>query len=291
MTVAAAVVNYNAGPLLAACLASLQTEGVDPIVVADNGSTDGSIEAVEGSGAVIVRTGANLGYGAGANRAVAAMAGDTGFILVCNPDLVLHPGAVKVLVAALEADPSLGIVGPRLRNRDGTLYPSARTFPALGDAIGHAFLGVIRPDNPFSRRYKLLDWDHETARAVDWVSGACFLVRRAAWDDLAGFDEAFFMYMEDVDLCWRAWHHGWRVAYEPAAEVTHVQGVSTDQRAYSMIVAHHRSLLLFAARTSRGPGRLLLPVTAVGLVVRAALACAHKWRSGRRRRVDRPAVR
>jgi N-acetylglucosaminyl-diphospho-decaprenol L-rhamnosyltransferase len=159
------------------------------------------------------------------------------------------------------------------------------------DAIGHAFLGVINPDNRFSSRYKLLAWDHETARRVDWVSGACFLARRQTWEEVQGFDESFFMYMEDVDLCWRARQHGWQVSYEPGAEVTHVQGVSTDQRAYSMIVAHHRSMLKFAVRTSKGAGRLLLPVTAVGLVVRAALACGHKWRAGRGRRGDRPGVR
>lgn len=284
MSVGAAVVNYNAGEHLAACVTSLHAEGADPIVVVDNGSTDGSLRALPAeAGAQVVHAGVNLGYGGGMNRAVAAMAGHDGPVLVCNPDIVVHPGAIKVLSAALDADPSIGIIGPRISNTDGSLYPSARSFPAMGDAIGHAFLGVIAPRNPWSRRYKMLDWDHQTARAVDWVSGAFCLVRREAWRELNGFDESFFMYMEDVDICRRAGRAGWRVVYEPAAEVTHVQGVSTDQRAYRMIIAHHRSMLLFAARTSSGPSRLLVPFTAVGIAVRAALACAHKWRDDRRR--------
>ena len=119
---------------------------------------------------------------------------------------------------------------------------------------------------------------------MDWISGACFLARREAWEGLGGFDEAFFMYMEDLDICWRAWRSGWAVAFEPASEVVHVQGASTDRRPYRMIFAHHRSVLRFASRTLTGPKRLGLPVVAVGLAVRAALACGHRWLAGRRGR-------
>jgi N-acetylglucosaminyl-diphospho-decaprenol L-rhamnosyltransferase len=280
--VAAAVVNFNAGELLAGCVRSLLDEGVEPVVVVDSGSTDGSLDAVvamHDDRVAVMRAPRNAGYGAGANRAVRAIVDHHRPVLVCNPDIVVHPGAPAALAGALDADPALGVVGPRLINSDGSLYPSARTFPKLADAVGHAFLGTVWPNNPFSRRYKLLDWDHETGRTIDWVSGACFLIRRDAWDELGGFDQAYFMYMEDVDLCWRAWKAGWGVAYEPKAEVTHVQGASTDQRAYRMIVAHHLSMLRFAARTTTGPARLLLPVMAIGMAVRTALACAHKWRS------------
>jgi N-acetylglucosaminyl-diphospho-decaprenol L-rhamnosyltransferase len=282
LTVLAAVVNYNAGEHLAACVTSLRAEGVHPIVVVDNGSTDDSLDRLsDGPDITVIRSPSNVGYGGGMNRAVAAMGDDDSPVLVCNPDLVVRPGAIKVLVAALEADPKVGIVGPRLNNVDGSLYPSARAFPAMGDAIGHAFLGAVAPRNRFSQRYKLLDWDHATARPVDWVSGACCLVRRTAWDEVGGFDDSFFMYMEDVDLCWRVGRRGWQVLYEPAAEVMHVQGASTDQLAYRMIIAHHRSMLKFAARTSTGVSRVLLPITAAGIAVRAALACFHKWREDR----------
>jgi N-acetylglucosaminyl-diphospho-decaprenol L-rhamnosyltransferase len=122
----------------------------------------------------------------------------------------------------------------------------------------------------------MLDWDHAGRREVDWVSGSCFVARRRALDELAGFDESYFMYMEDVDLCWRLANKGWRVAYEPSGCVLHVQGVSTNLHPYRMIAAHHRSMLRFAWRTTSGWRRLLLPVVAVGVVLRALGAFAQR---------------
>ena len=98
------------------------------------------------------------------------------------------------------------------------------------------------------------------------------LVRRATFEALGGFDEGYFMYVEDVDLCWRAWRAGWRVRYEPAGRVVHVIGVSSELAPYRMIAAHHRSLFRFSARTTRGPRRLLLPLIGAGLAVRTLLA-------------------
>jgi N-acetylglucosaminyl-diphospho-decaprenol L-rhamnosyltransferase len=180
-------------------------------------------------------------------------------------------------------------VGPQLKNLDGSVYPSARTFPSLVDAAGHGLLGLVWPDNQFSRRYRLLDWDHGQARPVDWVSGACFLMRREAWEGLGGFDARYFMYMEDVDLCWRAGRQGWRVVYEPAGEVVHAQGVSADTRPYRMILAHHRSMLQFAWRTGAGGDKALFPLVAAGVVGRSAAACAAKWRDTRNARSAQPA--
>ncbi|HET6795087.1 MAG TPA: glycosyltransferase family 2 protein [Acidimicrobiales bacterium] len=279
-SVAAVVVNYNAAAYLTGCVASLRAEGLADVVVVDNGSVDGSGEVMAAAdpGARFLPTGRNLGYGGGANVGIRATASD--HVLVCNADLTIEPGAVSAMVAALEADPRRGIVGPLIRDPDGSLYPSVRTFPALGDAIGHAFLGLVAPDNRWSRRYKMLGWDHAVPAEVDWVSGACFLARRRLLDELGGFDEAYFMYSEDVDLCWRAWRAGWKVAYEPAAEVVHVQGVSANRHPYRMIAAHHRSLLRFAARTTTGWRRGLLPVVAAGLALRALLAMVQRGAEG-----------
>ena len=201
--VAAVVVNYNAGDHLVDCVRSIRADGVDDIVVVDNGSHDGSLEALIAAdpSVRVLRMSRNLGFGSAANRGVAATT--TPYVLVMNPDTVVEPGLVKALLAALDHDPRLGVVGPRLDNSDGTLYPSGRQFPNLGDAIGHAFLVDLVPDNPFTRRYRMLDWDHAKARRVDWVSGACFLAAAEAFDAVGGFDEAYFMYLEDVDLCWR----------------------------------------------------------------------------------------
>ena len=274
--VAAVVVNYNAASHLVTCVRSLLAEGVADVLVADNASADGSGRVLAASGlpARFLPTGRNRGYGGGANFGIAAS--DSELVLVCNSDVEITPGAVEALVAALDGDPGIGIVGPGIVNPEGSLYPSARSFPALGDALGHAFLGLVVPGNRWSTRYKMLDWDHATRAEVDWVSGACFVARRDALDGLAGFDESYFMYSEDVDLCWRAWQAGWRVAYEPAATVVHAQGASADQHPYRMIAEHHRSLMRFARRTTAGRRRALLPVVGAGLALRAGLACAQR---------------
>jgi N-acetylglucosaminyl-diphospho-decaprenol L-rhamnosyltransferase len=274
--VAAVIVNYNARVHLIECVRSLRADGVAHVLVVDNASSDGSGPALarDDPGAVFVDTGANLGFGRAANRGVALTTAP--YVMILNPDAVVHPGAVKALAATLDADEALAVVGPRVDNPDGTIYPSARRFPELGVAAGHAFLGLLAPANRFTRNYRMLDADRSRSGPVDWVSGTCMLVRRDAFDAVGGFDEAYFMYVEDVDLCWRLWQAGWRVAYEPGARVTHAVGASSDLAPYRMIAAHHRSLLRFAAKTTTGRRRALLPVVAAGLGVRTLLAWAHR---------------
>ncbi|HEV7888775.1 MAG TPA: glycosyltransferase family 2 protein [Acidimicrobiales bacterium] len=282
----AVVVNYNAATLLADCVRSLRAEGVEDVVVVDNSSSDDSaaVLAAADPDARWVPTGGNLGFGGGANRGAAVTAPDA-HLLVCNPDITLEPGSVKALLGALEAEPGVGIVGARIENPDGTVYPSPRVFPGMLDAMGHALVGLFKPDNQFTRRYRMLDVDRSVyAGDVDWVSGSCFLARREAWDQLGGFDDSYFMYAEDLDLCWRAHKLGWRVAFEPGARAVHVQGHSTDQRAYRMIVEHHRSLWKFTWRTTTGWRRALLPVVAAGLALRAAVACGQRAMLGVRAR-------
>ena len=280
-SVAAVVVNYNARDHLRVCLESLAAEGVAPVLVVDNGSSDGSRPVVEAAGALWLDSGGNLGYGRAANLGAAdpRLAGAE-FLLVCNPDLDLLPGCVAALADTLAGEPAVGIVGPRLSNPDGSLYPSARTFPDLVDAMGHGLFGLVAPGNRFTRRYRLLDWDHRDRAEVDWVSGACFLTRRTAWESVGGFDPSYFMYMEDVDLCWRLGRAGWRVVYQPAAEVVHTQGVSADQHPYRMLAAHHRSMWRFARRTSTGARRAALPLVFVGLVARLLVAATRRRMAG-----------
>ena len=274
--VTAVVVNFNARDYLLHAVRSLRADGVSEVVVVDNGSRDGSGDAIRAADpdVVFVDAGANLGFGAAANRAVKVATGD--LVAIMNPDLVVEPGTTKALAEALERDPGLAVVGPRVENLDGTWYPSARTFPSLVDAVGHAFLHYVWPTNPFSRRYKMLDWDHGAARDVDWVSGTFLLARRSAFESVGGFDEAYFMYVEDVDLCWRLRRAGWRVAYEPAGRVIHSIGASSELTPYRMIVAHHRSLFRFSVKTHTGVQRVVLPFVALGLALRAGLACLQR---------------
>jgi N-acetylglucosaminyl-diphospho-decaprenol L-rhamnosyltransferase len=282
------VVNFNAGRYLTGCVASLRAAGVGDVVVVDNGSTDGSRRLLSAADprARWVAAGANLGYGAAANVGAAWVPGAD--LVVCNPDVVAGAGAISALARRLAGEPDMAVVGPRLENPDGSLYPSARAFPDIVDAVGHGVLGVVSPENRFTRRYRMLDWDHAAPAHVDWVSGALMLVRRRAWDELGGFDPAYFMYMEDVDLCWRAHRAGYTVGYEPGAVVTHVQGVSSRQHPYRMLTAHHRSMWRFARATSTGARRAALPVIGAGLAARLAVVSTHHWVGAMRNRHPGP---
>lgn len=289
---AAVVVAYESGPLLADCVTALLADdsagGSPEVVVVDNGSRDGSIERLEARhpGVAVLRPGANLGYARAANLGTAATIAP--IVAVINPDAVVAPGAGAAVLARFAADPGLGALGPRILEPDGSVYPSARRVPSTRDAIGHAVLGSIRPDNAATRRYRELDADPDVPREVDWVSGAAVWLRRDALDAIGGWDEGYFMYVEDVDLCWRLGRAGWTVAYEPAATVTHVQGVSTAGHPYRMVVAHHRSTLRFAGKRWHGVRRLLLAPLVALLAVRAGLVIAVRWARPERSAVGLP---
>jgi N-acetylglucosaminyl-diphospho-decaprenol L-rhamnosyltransferase len=290
---AAVIVNYNAGSHLVDCVESVlgdASAGPVEVVVVDNDSRDGSTEALEKShpDVRVVRSGANLGYARAANRGIAATGADV--VAVLNPDTVLLPGAAAALVTRLRAEPDVGAVGPQLRNPDGSVYPSARSVPPLRVAVGHGLLGSLWPRNPWTRRYRQLDADPDRGRDVDWVSGAAVWLRREALDAVGGWDERYFMYVEDVDLCWRLRRAGWRVVYEPAARVVHVLAVSTTGAPYRMIVEHHRSLYRFASHRWVGPRRALLPAAGAFLALRAAAAMGEHRLRRTLRRYARPSV-
>ena len=287
-SIGAVVVNYNAGSALCDCVASLEAAGVGEIVVVDNASVDDSMKllASYSTGARPISSVGNLGYGAGANLGARATAAE--YLLVCNPDLVAGPEAVRRLATVLDDSPKVALVGPMLRERSGDVYPSGREFPSMAEAVGHGFVGLFWGGNPWTLRYRQIGQEQHRARDADWVSGAFFLVRREAFQEIGGFDERYFMYVEDVDLCWRLRQAGWTVRYEPGAEVVHQQGLSTSRHPYRMLAAHHRSMWRFARQTASGPERALLPIVALGLGARLLLAWAEHRVSPRSRLRARP---
>jgi N-acetylglucosaminyl-diphospho-decaprenol L-rhamnosyltransferase len=281
---AAVIVNYEAGSLLAACVRSVvadQSAGAPDVVVVDNGSRDGSIATLATAfpSVRVVDMEVNLGYGAAANRGIAATAAPV--VAVCNADIEVQPGTAAAMLARFDREPDLAALGPTILNPDGSQYPSARSVPSTADALGHALFGAIHPRNAFTRRYRQLDVDPSRPRDVEWLSGAAMWLRRSAIDSVGGWDEQYFMYGEDVDLCWRLRRLGWRVSYEPQGTVTHVQGVSTDHHPYRMIVRHHRSVYRFATKRWHGAKRALLVPTAVLLTVRGAFAIVARALGGR----------
>jgi N-acetylglucosaminyl-diphospho-decaprenol L-rhamnosyltransferase len=279
------IVNYDSGDHLRVCVAHLEA-AVSPLaaelVVVDNASRDQSLEGIEGMARAlrVIRNADNRGYGRACNQGFWATSAP--FVCLLNPDVIPEPGSIAAMVSALKARAGVGVLGPRLKNPDGTYYPSCRVVPNLKVALGHAVLGLISDNNRFSRAYKLLDFDHLDEREVDWVSGAAMMVRRQAFAEVGGFDEGFFMYVEDVDLCARMSRAGWRAVYYPFAEMIHHVAGSSRRTPYTMIRHHHMSHMRFAVKQASTPAALLLlPVILLGLFVRMVLAWANLFRQRR----------
>jgi N-acetylglucosaminyl-diphospho-decaprenol L-rhamnosyltransferase len=285
--VAVVTITFSPGDTLESFVSSLETEGFPParIVVVDNGSTDGAPElaAATHSHVELVRSGGNVGYGRAANIGVATLDPSVEWVLVCNPDTQVTAGAVTTLLKAAAAHPEAGVLGPRILETDGTVYPSARALPAIRTGIGHAVFSGLWPTNPWTRRYQQRDVSSSsTVATVGWLSGAFLLVRRAAFEAVGGFDDDFFMYFEDVDLGRRMALAGWSNLFVPEAVVVHVGGASTEKVADVMVRAHHRSAYTYIAKTH--PGGLWAPVRAVmrvGLAVRAGSIVRKAHRAAR----------
>jgi N-acetylglucosaminyl-diphospho-decaprenol L-rhamnosyltransferase len=282
---AVVVVNYNAGPFLTRCLASVEaaaTEVEVAAVVVDNASSDDSVDRAlhEHPRTRMIRNAENRGFAAAANQGIAAT--DAPLVLLLNPDAEILTGSLDALVRVARERPRAGAIGLLVRNPNGSIQPSARRVPRLGEAIGHAFLGPFLPRNRWTRSYTMAGWDRSSERQVEWVSGSAMLLRREALDQAGAFDEGYFMYVEDVDLCTRLRRGGWEVRFSPAVEVQHEIGVSARGQERRMAMAHSRSIYRYFATWRRGPWILLRPLVWAGLWLRAVLVS--------RRRMPRPEV-
>lgn len=235
------VVTYRPGTTIETFLGSVAgQDAVASVTVVDNASgDDDALTAAGRAGVEFVGAARNGGYGFAANMGAAR--GSAEWILICNADIVAHTGAVAALLAAGEADPSIGAVGPCVREPDGSIYPSARPLPTLVLGAGHALLGKAWKSNPWSRRYRLALDPAGGDLDAGWLSGSCLLVRRAAFDALGGFDEGYFMFFEDVDLGRRLAAAGYRSVWTPTATVTHLGGHSYRSDPAPMLAAHHAS--------------------------------------------------
>lgn len=274
MDISIGIINWNTRDLLERCLSSVFKDcslcSMEVIVV-DNGSSDDSGKMVKSkfSQAILVENEGNVGYCKASNQAIRASRGK--FILLLNSDTEIMPGALDSLYRFARQRPDAGAIGPMLLNTDGTLQYSCRSFPSFGIAAMHAFLGLFFPTNPYTRAYKLTEWGHNSEREVDWISGACMFLRRQALEQIGFFDEDYFMYVEDVDLCYRLWQVGWKVYYLPSAKIIH-HIAQSSQQSPKMVIEHHKSIYRFYAKQNpNGFGRFLKPLVAVGLFVRGTL--------------------
>jgi len=273
------VVTYNPDDVLDGFLESLTSTfgSTVPVVLADNASLNGVPEeaAKKFPNVEVVPTGGNLGFGQGANVGVSAT--NTEWVVVANPDIVWTSGALTELLAATTRWPRAGSLGPLIRDVDGELYPSARELPSLGRGIGHAIFGWWWPGNTWTQSYRRERGDVQE-RTAGWLSGSCILIRREAFDSVSGFDPAFFMYFEDLDLGERLGRAGWQNVYVPSAEVTHIGGTATSRNKSRMLIEHHRSAYIYLSR--RYTGRRWLLVRAAlkaGLALRVAVVRRIPW--------------
>jgi GT2 family glycosyltransferase len=219
------LVNYNSGRYIFSCLESIRSSLLDvkyEVTVVDNGSRDGSREKIreEFPDVRLLENRENVGFGRAVNQALPECGGKV--ILILNPDVTLLPGSVKNALRFLEENGEVGLLLPKLLNPDRSIQFSCRTFPSLAVfAFRRTPLGRIFPDHKILRRHLMADWNHEGVREVDWGLGACMLIPRAAMNGSALFDERFFLYFEDMDLCFRLKREGRKVVYYPEAVMTH----------------------------------------------------------------------
>jgi GT2 family glycosyltransferase len=282
------IVNWNTRSLLRDCLASVYAQATDlhfEVIVVDNASSDGSAEMVEGefTAARLIRNRENVGFSKAANKAIGS--GKGCYVLLLNSDVILLDAALSRMVRFMDQHSRVGVLGPRLTNQRGILEYSCKSFPTPSIALflNYPLAKIIPPEKAF-KSYLLSEWDHGSAREVDWVAGACMLVRRESMEEVGLMDESYFMFAEDVDWCYRMKLSNWRVFYVPSAQVVHVKGASyaNDVGGREMRLEAHRSMIRFFQKhydtTVALRFRVLAVVASVLGILKLLVTCATRLR-------------
>jgi hypothetical protein len=274
-TVSVLIVNYHSYEELTGCLDAVLSGPNQrdlEVLVTDQESDPTRLETIRKrfSRVVLLPSPRNSGFAGGVNQAAARATGR--YLLLLNPDCVVGPDLIPTLVEWLEAHSETAVAGPRLFNADGSLQPSARRFPDLTTGLGGrlSWLTRVAPGNWLSRRN--LEWSRSTGVIdVDWVSGACLMVRRSAYDAVGGMDERFFLYWEDADLCRRLLTAGHKTAYVPLVSAMHKGARASRHAAARSLVAFHRSAFRYYWKHGGLVARAFAPVVQAALLGRLAL--------------------
>ena len=234
MDLSVILLNYKTGGLVKQLLKNLFAKPLPldyEVLVVDNNSRDGCLKMVQENfpSVITIQSSKNIGFGAGNNLALKKARGD--FILFINPDVAIISEMIVKLFTFIKSRPEVGIVGPRLLNPDGSLQFSCFRFPTIFMPF---YSRTILKKIPYVRkklnRYRMVDFDHKETRPVDWIVGGCMMIRKQALDSYGFFDERYFMYFEDIDLCRTFWKNGVKVYYYPQAEMVHYhQRLSADE--------------------------------------------------------------
>jgi GT2 family glycosyltransferase len=245
-TIAVCIINYNTRDLLRECLRSVLMQNADEIIVVDNASTDGSAEMMKAQfpSIPLIALGKNVGFGAASNLGTKNCRSE--HILLLNADVQMNPGSLQALHRYLETHPHVSMIGPRVLNPDGTRQTSCFYYPTPP----HVFLYIsgfykLIPHLPNFKKRTLQKAASEKSTAVPWILGAALAFRRETFETVGGFDESFFLYFEEVDLCYRLFLQGKQIHFVPEAEVVHVGGASTTQKRAWSYIQFFRSLATF----------------------------------------------
>jgi GT2 family glycosyltransferase len=233
------VVTHNSRDQVRTCVEALS--GLDGIrvIVVDSASSDGTLAIVDDPRVTTVALSQNRGFAVGCNEGIRR--GSAEFVLLLNPDAHLDAAGMRALVLRLEGESHIGAVGPRIVDEHGVLQYSIRRFPRARSSFAQAlFVHRLLPHATWVDELVRDEAVYAHEGPVDWISGACILLRRTALEALGGLDEGFFLYREDADLCRRLHDCGYEVWFEPAAECTHLGGMSHPREALFAVLATSR---------------------------------------------------
>jgi N-acetylglucosaminyl-diphospho-decaprenol L-rhamnosyltransferase len=267
------VVSYNSRAHLRQCVEPLADLPGIRVIVADNASPDGSLEAIADLPVTTLQLERNGGFSYGCNHGWRA--GDAPYVLFLNPDAQMDEDSIRALAAVLEADPRVAMAGPRMLDAAGELILTRRRFPRRATTFARAlFVNRLLPNAAWTSEL-IPDEDglYEQPGRCDWISGACMLVRRSVLERLDGFDEGFFLYCEDKDLARRIDDAGYAVAYEPSALCIHQEGGSEPRpRLYGVLTVSR----VRYARKHGGPVAAALERVGLGLLALTRMAVSRE---------------
>lgn len=273
------IISYKVKQELRKCLSGLSCQdNFLEVIIADNNSDDGTLEMLKTVFPQIklICNRYNFGFARAANQGIAASRGK--YVLLLNPDTEVRLSALKEMVNFLDSNRGVGVLGCQIVNSDGQRQHSARSFPGFRTAVSgqYSLLNRIFPRNPWSKKYLGKELKLDKPTEADWVSGSCMLVRQEVFRKIGYLDNKFFMFVEDVDFCWRAKSAGWKIIYYPMVRIVHDAGQSVRQKKIKMLAEHHKSMYYYYLKYY-GSTKLTKFLVFLGIWLRLGTATLGHW--------------
>jgi N-acetylglucosaminyl-diphospho-decaprenol L-rhamnosyltransferase len=270
------IVNYYSSASLKNCLESvyqtLRKTSLEVIIV-DNSQNDPGMASLKESypQVRVIQNATNVGFAKANNQGALSAQGKT--LLFLNPDTILADQAIEEMVTHLESNPDIGALGPKVLNTDGSLQYSCRRFPTLMTGFFNRYSLLSRwfPDNPYTVQYLMKDYYHDENREVDWLSGCCIMVPHDVFEKAGGFDEHYFLFNEDIDLCRTIGQNGFKIMYFPLAKITHHVSTSNCKVPARIIIKRHLGMKYYYGK-HHGKN----PLTKIAVNIAITLRCLYQ---------------